>query len=160
MDFFFVISGFIILFVHYNDVADSIRLSGYVQHRVTRLMPAYFVTLTFTILLESAGHRGLPSAADIFWSASLLPSKREIILSVAWTLRYEVVFYTLFCCLILNRAIGVAVLGAWGVLTVSCTLMSLIIADLPLQFYGAWNIEFFLGMGVAYVLQRVLTKGR
>ena len=153
VDFFFVISGFIILFVHYDDVGQPARLSRYAKRRFTRLAPTYWVALALTLLLTFAGHNAMPSLVEIAWSASLLPSDQEMVLGVAWTLRYEVLFYALFCVLILNRAAGLAIMAIWLSCTVLATIFSYENAWLPSQFHGAYNLEFFLGMGAAWLLR-------
>ncbi|HEY2616558.1 MAG TPA: hypothetical protein VGI78_04400 [Acetobacteraceae bacterium] len=76
-----MISGFIILYVHYEHIGTPLR--------------------------PDASHRSLA------WSASLLASKGELLLGIAWTLRYQAVFYAMFCVLILSRAAGVLLLALW-----------------------------------------------
>ena len=55
VDLFFVISGFIILFVHYDDIGRPERVGRYLGRRLSRIMPAYWVALTFTIVLSLGG---------------------------------------------------------------------------------------------------------
>jgi peptidoglycan/LPS O-acetylase OafA/YrhL len=153
VDFFFVISGFIILFVHYGDVGNPARISRYVGRRFTRLMPTYWVALALTVALAIAGTHGAPSISNLVWSASLLPSNREMVLGVAWTLRFEILFYALFGILIAHRTAGLIVLAGWLSMTVVAALTLFKASWLPEQFYGAYNLEFFLGMAVAYVLK-------
>ena len=43
VDLFFVLSGFIILFVHFRDIGQPGRLSYYANRRFTRVMPTYWV---------------------------------------------------------------------------------------------------------------------
>jgi peptidoglycan/LPS O-acetylase OafA/YrhL len=153
VDFFFVISGFIILFVHYGDVGNPVRLTRYAVRRFTRLMPTYWVALTLTATLAIAGTHGAPSISDLLWSASLLPSNRELVLGIAWTLQFEILFYALFSILIVRRTAGLIVMAGWLSMTVIAALISFNASWLPVQFYGAYNLEFFLGMAVAYVLK-------
>src|SRR5215467_10685301 len=63
VDLFFVISGFIIVYVHYNDIGTPDRLGHYVSRRITRVMPTYWVALAVTTLIAVAGSRGVPSLA-------------------------------------------------------------------------------------------------
>src|SRR5579872_2146684 len=65
VDFFFVISGFIILFVHYDDLGQPGRLGRYVERRFTRLMPTYWVALALTLAMVLAGTHAAPSLAYI-----------------------------------------------------------------------------------------------
>jgi exopolysaccharide production protein ExoZ len=89
------------------------------------------------------------------WSALLLPSRNEPLLGVAWTLQYEIVFYTLFSIAILNRRIGMAALLAWLAVIVLEWIGVLDFASLsPPSLSGAANVEFFLGMVVAIWVRR------
>jgi exopolysaccharide production protein ExoZ len=153
VDFFFVISGFIILFVHYNDIGDPARLGRYVGRRFTRLMPTYWVALALTVVMHAAGHQGAPSLANLALSASLLPWNQPMVLDIAWTLRFEVLFYALFCVLIVSRTAGLAVMAIWLSATVLAAVTEVDASWVPGTFYGAYNLEFFLGMTAAYVLR-------
>jgi len=153
VDLFFVISGFIILHVHYNDIGNPSRLSRYMRRRCTRLLPTYWVALAVTILMALAGGNQPVSFLDIFLSVSLLPSNRELILTIAWTLRFEILFYVLFGVLIANRGVGLAMLFVWFAASAICTLLPLRAEWLPVQFYDTYNLEFLMGMAVAYALR-------
>jgi len=152
VDFFFVISGFIILHVHAVDIGRPARLGHYAARRFTRVFPTYWVALTLTIILGLAGHQhAFPSAADIASSILLLPSRTPPVLGIAWTLQYEIVFYVLFAVLILNRAAGIAL----GVLWLARIAIGTIVPDhsgLPPSVFGIYNLEFFAGMAAARIL--------
>jgi len=154
VDFFFVISGFIILYVHYRDIGTPARLGHYITRRLTRLMPPYWVGLAITVALSVSGGHGLPSIDDVVWSASLVPVDREILLGPAWTLRYEIAFYAAFCVLILNRTAGMLVLAVWLGATVAALVGGVIIAHVPRSLYGVYNLEFFFGMAAACIILR------
>lgn len=153
VDLFFVISGFIILYVHYRDIDTPARLPHYLGRRLTRVMPTYWVALALTIILASGGHAGLPTLPDFVWSATLAPSGHPLILGIAWTLRYELVFYAIFALLIVNRTIGLAVMSMWLIAVMALALMQTPLTGALGQLTGAFNLEFFLGMAVAYKLR-------
>ena len=153
VDFFFVISGFVILFVHYEDIGNPSRLTHYVGRRFTRLMPTYWVATTLALGLILGGTHPLPSPVELAWSASLLPSHHVMVVGVAWTLQYEVLFYTAFCVLIVNRTAGLIVLTVWLSVIALAALTALDASWLPPQFRGAFGVEFFLGMAVAWLLR-------
>ena len=153
VDLFFVISGFIILYVHYRDIGNPARLGHYVRRRFTRIMPTYWVALALTVAMGFGGRRGLPSLAELAWSISLLPSNSDLILGIAWTLRHEVTFYALFCILILNRTAGLAIFVLWLAAIVLTTLTGFNASWLPGSLLSAFNLEFFFGMAVAYRLR-------
>src|SRR5882762_91392 len=56
VDFFFVLSGFIILFAHVDDIGKSDAWGAYVYRRFVRLFPIYWLyTGTFVLLLALVG---------------------------------------------------------------------------------------------------------
>jgi exopolysaccharide production protein ExoZ len=150
VDLFFVVSGFIILHVHYKDIGQSVRLWPYMKRRLTRIYPTYWLALVLTVILSVAGAHGWPNASDLVMSATLLPSRHEPLLGVAWTLQFEIVFYLVFAVLILHRWTGQVLIGIW-LLCVSLQLMHYLPDwGLPSSLLAAYNLEFFFGMGVAF----------
>ncbi len=152
VDLFFVISGFIILFVHFEDIGRPGHLSHYLSRRFTRILPIYWVALGVTVALSVTGGHHLPSLPAFAWSAFLLPSHAEPLLGVAWTLQYEVVFYAAFCVLIVDRRAGLLLLLAW--------LAGIVLGQMGVGGFGAppslaglYNLEFFLGMLAALYLR-------
>jgi exopolysaccharide production protein ExoZ len=87
VDLFFVISGFIILHVHYRDINDPSRLGRYFNRRFTRVMPIYWVATVLTLVMGVGA--GLPTLSQVAWSVTLLPSNTILILEVAWPLRWR-----------------------------------------------------------------------
>ena len=153
VDLFFVISGFIILFIHYDDIGHPERLKRYIGRRLSRIMPTYWVALALTIFLGLIGRHYYPSLFDLTWSALLLPSHDEPLLGVAWTLQFEIVFYAVFCFLIVNRYLGYLGIMLWIGWIIIVKFNNSFGGELPSSLYGSYNLEFFLGMAVAYFLQ-------
>ena len=148
-----MISGFIILYVHYHDINSPPRLRHYIGRRFTRVMPTYWVALALTIFIAAGGHTELPSVSDLFWSVSLAPSDHRLLLGIAWTLRFELLFYAIFCILILHRITGLIVMGVWlAAIIVVATGHS--VGPGPISLLtGTFNLEFFFGMAAAYTLR-------
>jgi peptidoglycan/LPS O-acetylase OafA/YrhL len=90
---------------------------------------------------------------DLAWSASLLPSNHELLLGIAWTLRYEIGFYAIFCALIVHRSAGIAVLALWLAAVLLGTTGAVDPGWLPGSLYGVFNLQFFFGMAVAYAMR-------
>ncbi len=108
VDFFFVLSGFIIAHVHGGDVGRPERLRAYLTKRLTRIYPTYWAVLLPVLLVFLAvpsfgkGHERDPLV--MFCSLVLLPlANSEPVLIVSWSLCYEVLFYGLFAGLIASR---------------------------------------------------------
>jgi peptidoglycan/LPS O-acetylase OafA/YrhL len=118
VDFFFVLSGFIILHAHKADLGRPARLGRYLYRRFVRLYPIYWLyTLVLTTLvlttLVAAGQAvvlKLPQTLAGWVSAVFLIrlSQESPPLGVAWTLFHEVAFYLFFSLAILNRRLGIA----------------------------------------------------
>jgi len=152
VDLFFVISGFIILFVHRTDIANPGRLTHYIGRRFNRVMPLYWIALAITIAMTVAGGHALPPIRQILWSASLLPSPNEPLLGIAWTLQYEVVFYAAFAFLIVSRVAGLTVFFAWFLCMLANSVSQAVSFLPPLS--GAYGAEFFMGMAAAHLVTR------
>ena len=151
VDLFFVISGFIILFVHHGDIGRPARWRHYAWRRFSRVMPTYWVALGLTVLMSAAAGHNLPAPAQVLWSASLLPSFGKPLLGVAWTLQFEVVFYAMFCLLILDVRAGLAMMAAWfAAILLNCAGWLPGATVLPPSLFDVCNLEFFLGMAVAW----------
>ena len=151
VDLFFVVSGFIILFVHRRDVGQPACWRHYAWRRFSRVMPTYWVALGLTLLISAAGGHAPPSPTTVLWSASLLPSFGKPLLGVAWTLQYEVVFYSLFGLLIVSVRAGLVTMAIWlAAILSNCAGWSPAAAVLPPSLFDACNLEFFLGMAVAW----------
>lgn len=154
VDLFFVISGFIILFVHYEDIGRPCRLKHYLERRFTRIFPIYWIALSLTLLMSVVGGHASPGLTDFVWSSLLIPSQHEPLLGVAWTLQYEIVFYAVFALLIFNRAAGVLVMLGWfSIVGVSYILAWKGSATAHLLL-GSYNLEFFAGLTAGWWFKR------
>ena len=158
VDVFFVLSGFIILFVHAGDVGRPARLGHYAWRRFSRVIPVYWVALGFTLVLAAFAGHGWPAIGRVLYSASLLPSWSEPLLGVAWTLQYELVFYAAFALLILDARAGLACFAVWLAGIAACAF-GLIATPLPPSLLSTYNVEFFFGMGAALALRRWQVPG-
>ena len=148
VDFFFVLSGFIIAYAHRKDLGCPAQLRHYLMRRFIRVMPTYWIALALTLTL---GGYAL-SAFDMASAALLLPSSHGSPVIVAWTLQYQLVFYAAFAFLIVSKRVGSAVFVVWLV-WIFASLWGQNSPWVPQFLYGPLNIEFFLGMGAAYWLR-------
>lgn len=152
VDFFFVLSGFIILFAHFDDLGRPDRTGHYIARRFTRVYPVYWAVLAVILAIGLVARGVLPPPTELIRDILLLPYG-EPTLGVAWTLQFEVMFYTLFIALILHRRIGTAVFAAWLVLIVAG-----LVVEFPDVFgrklANAYCAQFFMGMGAALLLRR------
>jgi peptidoglycan/LPS O-acetylase OafA/YrhL len=160
VDFFFVLSGFIILFAHLDDIGKPRAWTDYLNRRFVRVFPIYW--------LYTAGFVGLlflgfgtdakfpTNVADWLTTLTLVRfSAVEPPLSVAWTLFHEVAFYALFSLLILNKRLGVVALVVWGILCIALYDYPLEAERTPWNVYtAAYNLFFLFGMGACWLYRR------
>ena len=162
VDFFFVLSGFIIYHIHREDIGRPQQVGFYAWRRFARIFPIYWIVLCLLGALYAYSpprDPNLLSPGNDIASVFLLPRLQEPILGNAWTLRHELMFYVLFGLLILNRGVGRLVLGAWAaavIVNLSHTwivgepLFGGLLGYLPFRIF---NIEFFFGMAVAILVR-------
>lgn len=153
VDFFFSISGFIIFYVHYGDIGQPHRVLYYIGRRFSRLIPTYWVALSITIVMYLLGRHALPPFWPLVWQTFLLPSDRPLILGIAWTLQFEMLFYIIFCFLIINKNFGGILLGIWFIVSVVSMVSGVHLKWLPKQFNDSYVIEFYFGMFSAYIVK-------
>lgn len=157
VDFFFVLSGFIMMHVHARDIGKPSAIGSYLWKRLTRIYPAYWVVLLAILpvfYFNPHFGAGVETRPDVVWRAFLLVPHPEghPVLGVAWTLVYEVFFYLLFGLLILNRRVGILVFVAWT----SCVLAYPWFDQFPWSFlFSPLHFRFLAGVAVGFVLQRL-----
>lgn len=157
VNFFFVLSGFIIFYAHVRDIGMPNRARRYIWRRVSRIYPVYWIVLTAYLAAAAIGI-GHP---EISWNPADLISAYLLVrgggspdlpLSVAWTLVYEMVFYAAFLVLILSRGIGMALAGVW-----LCAIFynGLYLGDPENPWTHVWNLYFAMGAAAFYLFQRI-----
>lgn len=156
--FFFVLSGFIILHVHWNDLNQPSRLSSYAGKRFLRIYPIYWLVLIVILAVFFLNHafgQGYEREPSVILSSfTLLPftPERKTVLTVAWTLYHEILFYTVFALMILHRRVGIFVLIGW--FTASAVSLMFPALPFPLSFLlSPLHLLFAMGM-IACILFR------
>ena len=154
VNFFFVLSGFIILYAHAKDIGRPQQLGSYLWRRFSRLYPAYWVFLTLYVAAALLGFGPMNfrlSWVDMLTAYTLFRWVYDpnIPLKVAWTLIFEVSFYLVFAIAIMNRRAGIAVSCVWLVGIVIASVLG----SLDAGRFSMWNINFFFG-GAAWLLFR------
>jgi exopolysaccharide production protein ExoZ len=166
VDFFFVLSGFIIPFAHQKDVGRSDQFGRYAYRRVSRIYPIYWLYLTVILMAyQVRGEQSILSFADYFSFYSLLRvSGTATPIPQAWSLFHEIIFYTMFGILILNRTIGALVIGLWLLIIVirfDYTPFSLGPAawrDFAGVALSLLNLNFLWGTAVLFALRPMSTR--
>jgi len=123
VDLFFVISGFIMVYVTYNRPPGMSTSFEFVINRLVRVLPTYYAILFLTLL--SIGSIGvifnLESDPNIYSALTFQPYINDTaplyvpgsgLYNIRWTLNYELYFYIAFAvCLIFKPRI--AILSIW-----------------------------------------------
>ncbi|HWE99918.1 MAG TPA: acyltransferase [Caulobacteraceae bacterium] len=158
VDFFFVLSGFIIMLAHGKDIGQPSRLRSYIRNRIVRVYPIYWFYTAVVVLAAVAGISaiGLPANTHGWFSAFSLvrTSGDRPPLSVAWTLFYEVAFYGIFGVLVASRKTGLVVMAIWlaAIAIVHARLGENSVA-------GVWVslvcLNFFLGIAACWAHTRM-----
>ncbi|GJD37207.1 hypothetical protein FMGBMHLM_4134 [Methylobacterium aerolatum] len=162
VDLFFVLSGFIIAFVHRDDLGRPGRLNNYLYNRFVRIFPAVWIVSALALMFYLYGP-AIPDKAGklapypILASVLLLPQQGVPLVNVTWTLTYEIFFYVLFAAMIVNIRLGLAVLLAWQGIT---ALIALSGADLGLAgyYFRAICLDFSVGLAAAWLVHRAATN--
>ena len=158
VDFFFVLSGFLISLLHWRDIGKPDRLKRYAVRRLTRIYPTYWLVLLPIIPVDVFTHTlfdDYSKPLEVLKSILLLPQDHTI-LDVTWSLRNELLFYVLFGLMIFSRRAGIIVVGVWIIALVArpFAIDSLPDAWLNLLTYPM-NIEFLAGVAAGWAYPRI-----
>jgi len=106
VDLFFVISGFIMVYVTRHWTGGSFRrLPEFLFARITRIYPLYWIisliVLIIYLIRPDAVFSASPGTPDIFKSFLLWPDNVFPLLEVGWTLVHEMNFYLIFALILI-----------------------------------------------------------
>jgi len=158
VDFFFVLSGFIISHTSYYKEGEKAYIKTYLIKRLLRIYVPYLpigVTLLILYFLFpqiSSVNRNI----SVLSSLTLIPYGNPA-LSVAWTLMHELLFYFLFVLFFFskNRWAAFAVFWFISILFYNYYLKTFLTISNPFLniFFSNYNIEFILGYFLAAALK-------
>ena len=166
VDFFFVLSGFIIFYIHAKDIEQPTKAKAFAIKRLIRVYPLYWLVLGLKMAssLLSSYDPALKTrtAIEVLKAITLFPQDKTLIasgfLGVSWTLSFEVFFYFVFgLAIVFPRKVILPIVGLW----LSISLANLI-GILPLDpsslldsfWFSPLNLEFAFGCLAAYLLKR------
>lgn len=164
VDLFFVLSGFIIYYIHRNDIGQKAKLLPYLAKRFARIYPLYWLVTLLIIPLHfmfpQFGTGNETQLSTIFRSLLLIPSTSAPIIHAAWTLIYEVLFYILFGSVIyygikkMRLFIAGLLLMSVGAWFYTLNRTELFQSSIFYVFFSYHNFEFLLGCFGAYLVLR------
>lgn len=167
VDMFFVISGFIMVYVTL-ELAPSVKNAGkFLSARLTRIYPLWwvFALLMMGYFMVSYGQPAPPDRISgdgilpyTLKSLFLLPQEVTPVLGVGWTLIHEMMFYVIFAvALLLPRKLLPFILLSWAALIVAGSVYQMPpnhAGDFWQLLTSPLNLEFILGAFVALWLFR------
>jgi exopolysaccharide production protein ExoZ len=171
--FFFVLSGFIIVHAHGADFGRPDRLRSYLLKRAIRIYPTYWI-IYLAVYLTAIAVPGLGNTAStneivpidnmgaIFKSLLLIPQYRPStgttyspVLVVAWTLQYEILYYSLIAFAIISRALATIVVFGMVANSLSCLDGCSFARDFISRHH---MVLFAMGACIAYLLRKVAIR--
>jgi len=161
VEFFFVLSGFVMVFVHSADFGQPERAGRFLRKRILRIYPLYWLVLSillaiyalesFTLGPAGASDPWLVLAAYLLW-----PLEDMHVMPLAWTLSHEMLFYLVFVVLIFSVRAGTAIFLVWMAGCFAGAVLAPL--DWPRRFvFSPYNILFLFGMGAAAVWPKLGT---
>lgn len=147
VDIFFVISGFIMVYVTDGKRDGLLRAIEFLYRRAVRIYPIYWVYTSLVLVLymvaPSMVNSGAP--ADILASYALWPTENPFLVAVGWTLAHEMYFYFIFCLLffVSDRYLSLF-LAAWAVMVFlvgglydgDSPVLKVVLSPLTIEFIG------------------------
>ncbi len=123
LDIFFVLSGFIITYIHFNDLQTRTNVKAFFFRRFNRIYPVFWIVslvyLAFYIAVKTYSLHDIGSGFMI--KSFLLIDPNIPMVRVAWTLSYEVVFYLVFgLCITMGLRFAKVTWLLWLLITIVC----------------------------------------
>ena len=163
VDVFFVISGFVMMYVHGGDFQESNISLKFLKRRIIRVVPLYWILTSVTAVLlyfkpELFGIGKVFDWRHVVTSFLFIPSYNSVglalpVLGPGWSLNYEMYFYALFAVLLLfKKKYFIISIFIFFLCSLCC---SLFLPDLALvdMITDAMLFEFLFGVILASLLQ-------
>lgn len=160
VQFFFVLSGFVILLAHTPDIGHPRTLPSFLWKRFRRLYPMLWIVLLLVLaafLLHPALGTGVQQRVPSIVSAfAIAPGSHELLLAPEWTLRHEVLFYGVFSLLLINRMLGLAAITVWLLPSLWLVITGRLTSEPSL--INPNHLLFAMGMVACMIFQRHLLR--
>jgi exopolysaccharide production protein ExoZ len=150
VDLFFVISGFIMVYISAGDFGKPGTPIDFLTNRAKRIIPPYFVATLAVIVILNPSASGWKIAQSLFFFPI---DGQQPVLPVGWTLNLEMMFYAIF-------ALGLAMPKRLGLgFVLACILFmgtARFYLNVPIPFY-VWTepviLEFAFGMAIGILFK-------
>lgn len=173
VDIFFNISGFVMIYAHYNDFGDKNGVARFIIKRAVRVIPIYWIltTIGVVILAVAPQYFTYHSKIDVKWvfgSYLFLMISPDTgtptpVIGQGWTLDYEMFFYAVLAFALHYKRVTGLKLVFIVIVSLICVgfVLSLITFTLP-TWAAVWCnsllLEFLLGaaIGLSFIRFRFL----
>ena len=160
VDYFFILSGVVILIAHWNDIGVPRQVGSFCWKRFRRIYPIYWIFLVPAVLSHLHAHTGKDFEKRdpfVILSSFLLIHIKSLGVSIvpSWTLFHEVLFYMLFISLLLSKRLGIVLYFCWfaaSFLSFSQTSVSNDPANYLEMLFSPLHLLFGFGMLVGWLL--------
>ncbi|WP_081897855.1 acyltransferase [Flavobacterium sp. 83] len=158
VDFFFVLSGFIITYSAFYKYKEPNSFSNYCKNRLIRIYVPYLPIGIFMLLIYTflPAFSNSDRAISVLTSLTLLPDGNPA-LSVAWTLSFELCFYLLFSISFISKKGWNWFVIGWFVTIIIFnyslfTTLQFLKSPFFRILFSTYNIEFILGFVLAQLV--------
>jgi exopolysaccharide production protein ExoZ len=159
VEFFFVLSGFIMLRVHRNDIGVLNKSMSFVRKRFLRIYPFFWLMLLITVALYAV----LPQSGKAIYRMPMVVIQsallagidpKQAVLFPSWTLWHEILFYVICALVIKCPRIGITVFVIW---TCICGVLCFIniTPTWPSYITEFINVLFAVGVGCAMLVTSI-----
>ena len=154
VQFFFVLSGFIIYYIHSKDSPTKSQAGRFLKKRLVRIYPIYWVVLFPVLGLLFIQSSFVPelerSVSMVVKNVLLLPSSPRVI-AVAWTLSHEMLFYLAFLLFFyVFRSLKTS-MAIWGLIILTYQYYIREVGD------GSYFLDFVLNLNNLYFFFGILS---
>jgi exopolysaccharide production protein ExoZ len=162
VDIFFVISGFIMLYVSFPSSSGVLKPGDFLLRRITRIYPIYWVCCAAVIALWGFGlFASKPMSIIIILKSVFLLPTPDTLIGVSWTLSYEIYFYLIFAATLGFRSRTASVMiSISAIVTILVAAQASAAGDMAQFLANPISIEFCFGLLLARFWQsrlRMLT---
>jgi peptidoglycan/LPS O-acetylase OafA/YrhL len=145
VDLFFVISGFVISLPFFRGRVKPLRI--YAESRLLRIYPLVFLTAGIFAISNWAMFARPLTVLKFASSFLLVPTSIDPTPIVLWTLKQELLFYSLFALVMLRPKLGLLMIALWGIGSVVAPKNTVFAG----WFFHPQNVQFVFGMIAAAI---------
>ncbi len=154
VDFFFVLSGFVIYLSASKMLNDKKNIVQYIKARFLRIYPPYIIICLVLLPIGIYFFNQKILFWDAFKDFILYPRSDGPFIPVAWSLKHEIFFYLLFSIFFINTFLGWITFIFWSIFIIIFNLFNLKISPETNLIFNLFNIEFLLGIIVGWFYLR------